>query len=83
MKYPHLEAARIIYDVMRKGSTKDGANESWRMKPASYHLKKAANHADLAARMYLKEIPADAEGWVIHAKNSLTRLIMAIMCAGE
>jgi len=77
-----LEAYTIVSKVINKGSAKDGANESWRTKPASYHLKKGANHANLAVQMYLGEIPPDNEGWKIHAYNAITRLAMGIICTG-
>lgn len=77
MKEPAVEVTRIIVAVMGKGSKKDGCDDSWRHKPAAYHMAKGARHASYAFLMYVGLMPSDAEGWRVHMHNAITRLAMA------
>lgn len=75
MKDPCVEACKVIVEIMKVGSSKDGRDDSWRRKPKSYHLQKAQNHARTAHLMETGLIPQDGED---HAHLALTRLAMAI-----
>lgn len=78
---PSEIASGTVRSVMGVGSAKDGCDESWRFKPCGYHLGKAARHGAVAFLMYSGLMPADAEGWLGHARNALTRLSMALSVA--
>ena len=59
---------QIVQEVISKGSTKDGCDETWRDKPQNYHLHKAVRH--IMSFLLTGEIE--------HLKNALTRIAMAL-----
>jgi len=63
-----LRAFNIIIGIMREGSDKDGAKDSWLDKPERFHTNKAMRHV----------INHDLEGNEPHLHYALVRLAMAI-----
>lgn len=63
MSHPSSEAARVIIEVMRVGSKRDGDGDEWKKKSISYHAIKGARHL----LSYL--IDSDPE----HIRNATTR----------
>ena len=75
MKHPSSEAARVIVQVMSRGSAKDGRDESWRDKPQDYHLDRALRHIISHKLIRDGNQPADGEK---HLSLAITRLAMAL-----
>lgn len=72
---PSVEATAAIVRTMTIGSSKDGTDDSWRLKKKSYHLEKAMGHARKAYLMETGQMPQDGED---HGKLALTRLAMSL-----
>lgn len=72
---PRYLAFYAVAAVMAVGSSKDGKNESWRDKPASFHLTKALRHA--TTHLMQREGHAEPDG-ENHLMLALTRLAMAL-----
>ena len=75
MKHPAENAYWIITDVLTKGSSKDGANESWRSKFQMYHLSKAQAHLATHIKQIHDDRGVDGEN---HLHLALTRIAMAL-----
>ena len=72
---PSQIASKVIEEVMERGSSTDGSNETWREEDILFHLSKAQAHLATHIKQIFDPRRADGEN---HLELALTRLAMAL-----